>query len=898
MKFAALLGLSVVVLGAATEPGPVMREVEFDCAVVSAAGVPSVDSLVYVCHPNSGDHYLNELVVAQGKTDEQGRFRAWLKAPVHWTVRPFTVVAIAKNLESGFSHTTIHFSEPKKNASAVSIRLRETEDCRVRLLKPDGAPAAGVNVWVDLCSLPEKNAAGFPDSFTVPRLPGSPWSTMTDEDGRGVIRAVPKNARLYLVHDGGEWAQPSGRYFGDYKDAPKAGGQETVIKLVTAGSISGRITLPDGRAAGGCLIRLIEMIPYQTAYGAVTMANEEGQFELKQIPPSTYKLTYQTQPPWLDEWVGDEISGLLVSPGGATEVGDLKLSQAAIVTGKVVDAETGTPIEDPIIYRLKAGTHQLNYRFHRYPPIEYLPPDRQEMLSVTVSAGEKKTVEHRLHRVRPQNKITGVILGVDGQPESKTSVIAVQVSEYDFSPPATTNERGEFSIVITKPEGELTILAWNEEDEMADPLRAHPGGHVTLQLKDSGFAHLKGQVLNELAQPIREARIQVSLGSLSATGNGPIPQFVKTDATGRFAVPRLWTGLGSLTLFCQAEGYGGAALRDQTLKPEQVLEWNVVLKKADQIVSGIVVDSAGEPVPGVRVMAGGDRQQSTKVAITDKQGRFNIGQLTEDSVSLTAVQNTPELSRKAYKRLVKPVAEVRIVLPNAAGRVAGIITDHQGRPIMGAELSLIGRDRIATTNKEGRFELQGITEGWFNAEVNFANESGTKVEDRVRLKTGMMAAHIVMPDKTKTYLELPLAPVNLIGRPAAAVQVTAWLNSPALSPKAGGKVRILDFWGMECAPCLAGFPKVQAFWKEHQHEVEFIALSSSHYPEEEVREFLSKHPEYTFPIALLSEDATSNVDYDIRGVPLYVVIDPEGKIVSTGSDWSATEKAALRLMNQ
>lgn len=77
-----------------------------------------------------------------------------------------------------------------------------------------------------------------------------------------------------------------------------------------------------------------------------------------------------------------------------------------------------------------------------------------------------------------------------------------------------------------------------------------------------------------------------------------------------------------------------------------------------------------------------------------------------------------------------------------------------------------------------------------------------------------------------------------------------------------------------------------------------IVLTTSFYPEQEVREFLAKHPSYTFPVALRDEDSTAGRDYDVRGIPTYVVIDAQGKIASTGHDFEEAAKVALGLVGE
>jgi thiol-disulfide isomerase/thioredoxin len=125
------------------------------------------------------------------------------------------------------------------------------------------------------------------------------------------------------------------------------------------------------------------------------------------------------------------------------------------------------------------------------------------------------------------------------------------------------------------------------------------------------------------------------------------------------------------------------------------------------------------------------------------------------------------------------------------------------------------------------------------------------------------------------------------------VDVETWINSPPHPVKAGGKVRILDFWGLECAPCIATMPKIAKFWdKAPQDKLEILAISGS-YHVDEIREFLKKHSGYKFSSAKATAETTLYRDYVIRYNPVYVVIAKNGKIVSYGSDWEKASAAAL-----
>ena len=236
------------------------------------------------------------------------------------------------------------------------------------------------------------------------------------------------------------------------------------------------------------------------------------------------------------------------------------------------------------------------------------------------------------------------------------------------------------------------------------------------------------------------------------------------------------------------------------------------------------------------------------------------------------------------------------MLPDATGKASGMVLDHQGKPIAGAEVEAFVRGRKTHTDKAGHFALDGLELGWFTVDVRTTLPDGTKLEKDYRVKTGMQQIKLTLPATGDDAGHNAAAvPMDLVGKPAPEIHVATWIHTEPMNAKAGGKVRILDFWGMECAPCLAGFPKVQKFWQEHRQDgIDVLALGSGFYPEQEVQEYLAKHPDLKFPIAISQADARDAEAYQVRGIPTYVVIGKDGRILSSGHDWSEAAAMALK----
>ena len=92
-----------------------------------------------------------------------------------------------------------------------------------------------------------------------------------------------------------------------------------------------------------------------------------------------------------------------------------------------------------------------------------------------------------------------------------------------------------------------------------------------------------------------------------------------------------------------------------------------------------------------------------------------------------------------------------------------------------------------------------------------------------------------------------------------------------------GRIVLLDFWAVWCAPCLDAFPKLTKLARDLEDEpfeLVGIALYSGDY--EHVREFLEAY-EADYPIVVGEEDLAFR--YGVIGYPTYLLVDPEGNEV-------------------
>ncbi|MFQ5628448.1 MAG: TlpA disulfide reductase family protein [bacterium] len=92
-----------------------------------------------------------------------------------------------------------------------------------------------------------------------------------------------------------------------------------------------------------------------------------------------------------------------------------------------------------------------------------------------------------------------------------------------------------------------------------------------------------------------------------------------------------------------------------------------------------------------------------------------------------------------------------------------------------------------------------------------------------------------------------------------------------------GKIVLLDFWAVWCAPCIAAFPTLNRLhkdFKDQNFEVVGIAVYSG--KPASVRKFLKKHD---LQYQVVVGDADLSGRFNVIGFPTYFLIGPKGRIV-------------------
>lgn len=109
---------------------------------------------------------------------------------------------------------------------------------------------------------------------------------------------------------------------------------------------------------------------------------------------------------------------------------------------------------------------------------------------------------------------------------------------------------------------------------------------------------------------------------------------------------------------------------------------------------------------------------------------------------------------------------------------------------------------------------------------------------------------------------------------------------------AKGKGVVIEAWGVQCPPCIASLPKLQALSEKHKDKVLFFGAECQGHDRKAIQA-VTKKAGVTFPIA----SGLAKSPIGIRGIPHAFVFDASGKLIFDGNPHGqefadAVEKAA------
>ncbi|MEZ4400307.1 MAG: carboxypeptidase-like regulatory domain-containing protein [Kofleriaceae bacterium] len=351
--------------------------------------------------------------------------------------------------------------------------------------------------------------------------------------------------------------------------------------------------------------------------------------------------------------------------------------------------------------------------------------------AATAMVGTSQRVVDLTVELARGTRVAGVVVDDAGRPVAGAKVWPRDMSSWELVSnqrlAVTTDAKGEFALPAVAP-GTYRISAKDDVHaaSMSDLITVTDQPTTGVKIVMAAAARIGGFVFAADGQPAPYATVRVSLGP----DNGTAEQRSATaDERGQFVV----AGLPRLPARIRAESELASSTVqtvDLTTQPERA-DVRLTLDQTGAI-TGIVVDSAGQPVVEASVSAVPDvlaeERRGTDLALasttsttTDGGGRFTLRGLEDGAYRLGASRSGAS-QRAAWTG--DPViartgaTDVRVVLPAPGGLRGKVALSEGGAPTL-AMVSAGWEHRVTT--RDGTFELSGMTPGKYDLKVTGAD---------------------------------------------------------------------------------------------------------------------------------------------------------------------------------
>lgn len=678
------------------------------------AGIPAAGAEVWLCLNGTAIPSGPATLLAETKSDDQGRFSVSADVPVdpNHPVNPI-VYLLARDAKQRLTWRILGPADAPW-PDGTDLTVTPCVNWTAMIVSDAGGPAANVPVQVsDLFVKPGKNKSEV--RIVLPPEIQSKLLVTSDDTGLAMSTTqVPAdNVRVRLEVVGftiGRSIRP--------------GWKPAQFRVPPLGSVTGKVT---GIAEREHLARARVRCTAAPAegeqeaifsHGGETDANvqPDGTFRIDGLRAGKYRFHLISAPPprplsiSFAEHVADfpyysERSSVVEVKAFQSVAGaEVTAIKAARVRGQVVDEESGVGIPNlklqlwsnvdgrysDYFSRQREVVTDKDGKFVSYippgsvtlsipqTPPEYLPRE-WSFGGEEIRAEQGGDIEYPLVRLRRAGQITLRIVGDDGA--------AIANAQVQVDPPGrfsneASNAAGEVSLKGLDPSQILVVRARHEQLAHGSPIKIDPSKQeepIEIRVSVKGALTIVGKVLNDAGRPVPRAAIQCHHRKRDESEAFSYPAIDvldrrTTDENGIFRIEGLWP-FDRYCVEVSAGKHSGYCTTWVEGSPGQTLELPpIVLYESRSEVGGIVVDSAGQPVADVAVFNANDcaRPVSTK---TNRSGRFRLTGLFRGTSLLFAKKAGYQLGfenvesgsidgRLTLFRVDEPAPEIRLEGPS------------------------------------------------------------------------------------------------------------------------------------------------------------------------------------------------------------------------------------------
>jgi hypothetical protein len=598
----------------------------------------------------------------QVETDGEGRFGFTADEPEQTEYAFYTCIASKEGLSLGWKSMM-------EQGQTMNIKLTEPQKLIGFVAQPNGTAAPDAEVSLIFVAA----KGGDSSDVSLGLDPISELQTKTCSDGRFEFSRLPEGATAeFLVRK--EGMAPLITFSGSIN--PESGltyavGQpDIVLTLQKPCTISGIVmTKTDQSPVEGISVMAVQdEIPMTLFNIEPAVSGADGSFTISGIAPGRYSLNVIDCPDWITEPVPLEVKGTV----GAR----IELQKGGTLEVRIVDGDTDQPVEGANVVMMKTGTRtgqgiqtdasgtaKKQLFAGNYEVSAYKQGYRSSRNAAVAVVEDDKTAAIEI-RLGGQSKLTGLVKTPDGKPAEGVRVRVMP----DQGPRQNvlSDKDGRFTLnwdpeEMGWAEGEFLLLAFDEKNQLAKALSIDADAKDLDITLEKGCT-VKGKVINEKGEPLSNARASLTVWT-GNRGYGSNEE-VKTDGAGEY----VFTGLPRDQQFSvnirNVEGYGSGSsgrFDTQTDLSEPVVLEQIVLRVADQTLSGFAVDVEGNGLEGVDLHISGNGQPSTTTK-SGKDGSFKFENVCSGQAYLNAHYRQGNEYVYGNLRTEGGASDVRIIL--------------------------------------------------------------------------------------------------------------------------------------------------------------------------------------------------------------------------------------------
>ena len=624
-------------------------------------------------------------------------------------------------------------------------------------------------------------------------------NTGTDAEGKFSFTNLPANATVeFLVQKTGKATISTFRP-GTYprESLQFSPGQENIrITQPTESRIEGVVVDKDsGQPVAGVKL-LIRQGQNNRVYGQdVITSGDDGAFSINELSAGSYILMFATPREGLAEWVAQPVNVMLEVDQTKKDV-KIELSKGGMIEALVTEAGTNKPLEGARVYLYNDRNSQsFNDRSDKkgIARIRLLPgvyrstnaymqgySSARQQDTITVEEGTTKHLEWQL---TPLPTVTGIVRDENGKPikGAKLGILpggsrgiesdAEGRFEVSWDWNRLSGEQREAPLLVCRYEkGNLATVAIIDEGTKTVDVKLLPGVTVT------------GKVVDPNGQSIADARIGMMLRQTMWASTMIRSNSIKTDAEGNFDIKAI-PAEHRYELNVSADGYGSERMdihADDAVNNHLNVE-TITLPVANLTISGIVVDTQGNPVANARLESYNyeSGQPERLITKTDSQGKFTLDGVCEGKINIRvnvnragkrlsarAITDGGATGIKIVAREGQPVVQyLRMksyekIIQSGEKVIAGVAVDENDSPVAGVPVGVrcIKRERedgkfswtfsdfsalSDTTDKQGRFAIELEEDAQYNLRFSPDNHAALIVYD---IPVGKKDLKVILPE--------------------------------------------------------------------------------------------------------------------------------------------------------